>query len=460
MPVAETPAAVPLKDWRNPAPQDPASQKSPDGSEHLLRFSWNIARSLELDSAQIGELSRLYWSRPLPTTSETIAAIEQRLFPGEFQKFIGYIAAAAGLATGSTPPVTPDVSALVKAALDERLKDKDVVAVDLAVKAADRLISWTRTFGVTVAVPVAAFLGLLSFWGVSSVQEARGLKDKAEANLQTAARELDSVTEQSTRLQQQITALQNDQNKNENAIHQLNTAVQDLRQKLSLSVSAFLGYFQKLGYEPKTVDINIKTNEQAEGFLSYYDATSNTIAVRPELAEDETLILHEYAHKVLFSSLPFDAVNGNPKWKYSAIPIEGGLANYFVGSYRDQPVIGALAAQRLGPAAKDVLPFNLENSERITITDLVDMDISLINRLQRAWGGAFWELRQKLGQDAVDKGLYRAWRSLTDQDHGLVARSFIANVAAQLKVTAGEPATKIWRDVLARRGINSADLPE
>ena len=181
MPVAETPAAVPLKDWRNPAPQDPASQESPDGSEHLLRILLEHCQELGLDSAQIGELSRLYWSRPLPTTSETIAAIEQRLFPGEFQKFIGYIAAAAGLATGSTPPVTPDVSALVKAALDERLKDKDVVAVDLAVKAADRLISWTSDVRRHCCRPrrrvsrIVEFLGCLQCSGGAGPQgQSRG----------------------------------------------------------------------------------------------------------------------------------------------------------------------------------------------------------------------------------------------------------------------------------------------
>jgi hypothetical protein len=259
-------------------------------------------------------------------------------------------------------------------------------------------------------------------------------------------------------VKRQLEILQHHQKNNENDIRQLNAAVQSIQQKLSLSVSAFLVYFQKLGYEPKTTDINIRTNEQEEGFLSYYDAASNTIAVRPELAEDETLILHEYAHKVLYSSLPFDALNGNTKWKYSAI-IEGGLADYFVGSFRDQSVIGAVAAQRLGPAAKGALPMNLENSERITTTDLRGTDLPLINRLQLAWGGAFWELRQKLGQDAVDKSLYRAWRALNDQNHAFVARSFIANVAVQLRTTAGEHTVKILRDVLGRRGVNSADLP-
>jgi len=71
------------------------------------------------------------------------------------------------------------------------------------------------------------------------------------------------------------------------------------------------------------------------------------------------------------------------------------------------------------------LPINLENSERITTTALPNMDIVLFYRLERAWGGAYWELRQKLGQDAVDKSVYRAWRELTDQDHTLVARSLL-----------------------------------
>ena len=453
MPAAETPGAVSLRNWTNQAPKEPASQESPNGSERLLRTFLEHQQELDLDSTQIAELSRLYWSRPLPAVAETIAAIEQRLSPEQFRKSFGYI--AAGQANGSATFTPPNVDALVKAAVDERLKDKDVVTVDLAAKAAERLMTWTKLFG----IPVAVFLAFLSFWGVSSVQEARGLKEKAEAYLQTTARDLDSVRAQSMEAKRQLAEVQQAQAQNKIAIDRLNTAVQDLQQKLSQSVSGFLAYFQNLGYAPKGSAITISTNANEGNLLSYFDTTNNTIAVRPDLAEDETLILHEYAHKVLYSSLSFDLFGGNSKSRYSALPIEGGLANYFVGSFRDQPVIGAVAAQRLGSEAKGVLPVNLENAERITRTDLVDTDMPLINQLQLAWGGAFWELRQKLGQDAVDKSLYRAWRALTDRDHHLVARSFIANVAAQLKSAAGEPATKILRDVLARRGISNADLP-
>jgi hypothetical protein len=69
MPVTETPAAVSLRDWANGAPEDAASQVSSNGSGPLLRSFLEHHQELDLDSAQIAELSRLYWSTPLPTVA-------------------------------------------------------------------------------------------------------------------------------------------------------------------------------------------------------------------------------------------------------------------------------------------------------------------------------------------------------------------------------------------------------
>jgi hypothetical protein len=177
----------------------------------------------------------------------------------------------------------------------------------------------------------------------------------------------------------------------------------------------------------------------------------------PKVVDDESILLHEYAHHILYSSLAFDALNGNPAWKFSAVPIEFGLADYFVASFRNQPVIGALAAQQTPGLA---LPVKLENKASITATQLGDnFDGALVYRLEPAWGGAFWELRQALGQNIADKSLYEAWRTLGDQDQARVVHSFIANVAAQLSAASGKPAVKTLRDILARRGVNVADLP-
>jgi hypothetical protein len=453
MSVAEAPAAVPFRERANSAPQDPASLRPNDGVGLLLRTILEHHQELGLDAGQITALSKLYWSAPLPAAADATAAIERTLSSEQFRTGVTYFATARAGDKEAAPPASADISALVKAAVDERTKDKDVIAVDLATKAADRLMSWTKMFGVFAALPIAAFLALLSFMGISSFQDLQNVKTRAEASVR-------SLADASKQVDDQLAELRNHLNANVQQIEGLKSRVDGLEEKLKFSAANFLRYFQELGYVPKMATVNVSTNVKIPGGLSYYDPDSNTIVIKPELIEDETLLLHEYAHSILYSSLSFDALIGNPKWKYSAAPIESGLADYFVASFRDQPVIGAVAAQHSGPTPGLGLPLNLENTEKITTTQLGDsFDYRLVNRLQLAWGGAFWELRQKLGQDVADKSLYEAWRALADQDQALVAHNFIANLAAQLKAGGGKPALAVLRDILARRGVVSADLP-
>jgi hypothetical protein len=476
MSVAEASAAVPLRDWRNSAPQDPAGHASRDGIGLLLRTILKYHQELGLESAQIVELSRLYWSAPLPAAADTVETIERTLSAEQFRKCIAYIATATAGDNGSATPASADIGTLIKAAVEERTKDKDAVAVDLAAKAADRLMTWMRMFGVFAALPIAAFLALLSFEGISTFHDLQEMKTKAETTLQVAQKNVDSVAERSTQVDNQIIKLSARLNAHDQNIARIDNTVRVLAEKLNFGVNSglprstqtkliqaadkFRGYFEKLGYAPKTKAINFSGKVTIPGGLSYYDPASNTIFIKPELANDETMLLHEYAHHILYSSLSFDALNEEPVWKYSATPIEYGLDAYFVGSSLNQTLIGALAARHLGPTAGVKLPLNLENTERITATQLGDnFDYALIDRLQLAWGGTFWELRQKLGQNITDRCLYEAWRTLVDQDQALVAHSFVANLAAQLESAAGKPAVEVLHDILARRGLDSADLP-
>jgi hypothetical protein len=456
MSVAETFTARPFTERANPDPQDPDGEASRGGAGRLLRTLLANHQELGLESAQLAELSRLYWRTMPPAMAEAIPFVEQHLSPAQFRKCVGYIVSDSASTDNPGTSTPGDVDALVKAALEERLKDKDAVAVDLAAKATDRLITWTKIFGVCVVVPVAAFLALLSFLGVSKIQDLKVLTTRAETIVQTSQQQLDSLGARSSQVEQQIAEMTTRQNRDDSRINQLKEDVQSLQEKLKFSVENFLRYFQKLGYAEKTSRVIIKTVTQNNGFLSYYDPANETIGVKNELVEDETLTLHEYAHHVLYSSLPFDT----SEWKDNALAIEGGLANYFVASFRVQPVIGAVAAQRLGPSARGVFPVTLENAERIApAKPRATLEDSEITRLQNAWGGAFWELRQRLGQNVADKSLYTAWRALTEQDRALIVPHFIAKVAAQLTATAGTPAIEAWRDILVRRGVNNADLP-
>jgi hypothetical protein len=460
----------------SPAPPDLADHTCRDGVSRLLQTILKNHRQLGLDSAQIVELSRLYWRAEPPAAAAAIEAIERALSPEQFRQSVTDFATASTRDSGAALPASGDLGALIKAGLDERTKDKDAIPVDLAVKAADLLLGWTRMFAFFVAAPVAVILAGLSFVGYTKFQDVQNTAVKAEATLQAAQQNVDKIAERSKQVDSQLTELGQRLNASDQQIKSLDNTVRDLAEKLNFgaasglsanqqakltqSADGFLRYFEQLGYTPKTKTINFSTNVAVQDALSYYEPVSNTIVIGPKVADDESILLHEYAHHILYSSLAFDALNGDPVWKFSAVAIEFGLADYFVASFRNEPVVGALAAQHLGATAGGLVPVKLENKARITATQLGDnYDGALIHRLEPAWGGAFWELRQGVGQNIADKSLYEAWRAMVDQDPALVAHSFIANVAAQLNSAAGKPAVKTLRDILARRGVNAADLP-
>jgi hypothetical protein len=221
----------------------------------------------------------------------------------------------------------------------------------------------------------------------------------------------------------------------------------NVQEKLTASAAKFLKYFEGLGYHPKTEIIYFSTNPESH-MASSYDK-SQTINVDARWADDESLLYHEYSHLILYSSLPFNALSGPTRWKFSQFPIEFGLANYFTASARDWPLIGELAAQ----VSKTGIPSlsNLANGEKVTT--LKPSDFTFATKLQDGWGGAFWDIRNRLGQAAADQLIYDAWRQMTDTDDAFVAQSFIRNLLNQARTAGGVEAEAAVRGILHDRGI-------
>jgi hypothetical protein len=89
--------------------------------------------------------------------------------------------------------------------------------------------------------------------------------------------------------------------------------------------------------------------------------------------------------------------------------IESGLADYYPGSFNNDALVAEIAAKRI--ANKPYIR-NLSNQRTFD-------EIKLANTEQEAgeiWGGAFWELRQLLGQEIADKYFYTAWVALRQPD--------------------------------------------
>jgi hypothetical protein len=202
------------------------------------------------------------------------------------------------------------------------------------------------------------------------------------------------------------------------------------------------------------VVVNFNSKPNIENALSYFDPATQTIYVDARYADDESILFHEYAHLILYSSLPFNALSGPAKKIYSQEPIEFGLANYFTASARNQPLIGEVAARILKfptPALSD-----LANSAKITT--LEPSDFAVATKLEDGWGSAFWDIRNKVGQAAADQWIYDAWRALTDSDDALVAQSFLRNLLTQARTAGGPQAEDTVRAILRDRGIPAADL--
>jgi hypothetical protein len=218
-------------------------------------------------------------------------------------------------------------------------------------------------------------------------------------------------------------------------------------------------YVEKLGYTPKTPLINVNTKLDISGALSYYDSQSNTIFVLADIIADQFPILREYSHHILYSSLSFDALSSERPAVVSLVPIEFGLANYFPASFLNDPHLGALAARSLKSGTPYL--FNLDNSDRVST--LVITDYAVATSLQNAWGGLFWEIRQrlvqqKLGQLTADKLLYDTWCAQPDESNSAVGRRFVANLLSEAQSQLGKTGRTTVEEILLRRGLEASDF--
>ena len=456
-----------------------SGSKAADGSLQLLSLILGHHAELELTDSQLGALSRLYWGAH-GSNGPSVDAISQHLSRDQFHRALVWFAESAAASPEPTQAVHP-VDELVAASLEKRTKDKDLVELEVAAKAAERMIGWARTFGFFVAIPAGLILIIATLFGLSKVEDVRSAADRVDARVREAEVKLDTAVAEAQRASDRasrILASANDQiavleTRLANQAQQLSTLDQkvakiaeslsfgqseelskNLRESLTQTAAAFLNYFEKLGYTPKTPSINVNTKLNVPGALSYYDPGTNTIFVLPSIVADRFVMLHEYSHHILYSSLSFNALTGEHRAPASLVPIEFGLADYFPASFLNDPHLGAQAARSL----KYDKPYlsNLDNSDRVST--LVISDYTLRNSLENAWGGLFWEIRQKLTQPAADKLLYDTWRAQPSESNNLVGRRFVANLLSKAQSQLGKNAKSTVQEILIRRGLKPSDF--
>ncbi len=159
----------------------------------------------------------------------------------------------------------------------------------------------------------------------------------------------------------------------------------------------------------------------------YYTVARNRIVLPPDALGDVTPALRQYTHAVLAANIDLAKVAslGEAEWgmPHPMGHLEDGLADYFVASYRDDPVLGRPTALRRGR------PYFRKLSERADFDTLSDEPPSWLIPAENPWGSLFWAIRSMLGQERTDRLLAGGWVSTTiDKEYD---RSFLTRLLEQ-----------------------------
>jgi hypothetical protein len=369
-------------------------------------------------------------------------------------------------------PSAKDVIALVDQRLKEKLKDQTVVEVQIAQAIAARAAEWAKLFGLFVAAPLGLLLAILSLLGVrqysdfvkmvdsrkieltKQIEATRLTFDEASNTANTAKAEGAKLTDEIAQLRKEVENTQASQLRK--SVELLATRVSgierrfkidskgispNLQRVLTSSLSGFADYLEKIGFDTKSVGVNVKIDPSG-GLNAFYSITEKNVVVGAEvsalLEKDPSTVMWPYMQHVLFiANQPL----GNTSTALSQ-SLSNGFPDYFVSSYLNKPKVG----EGFPGVAKGYLR-NLDNQLKFTTA------IKEPHEAGEIWGGAFWSIRQLLGRDAADRMFCKLWKSLgngelSDQSGATFSRRLVSEVKAldDSKVTTA-------RDILTRRGF-------
>jgi hypothetical protein len=208
------------------------------------------------------------------------------------------------------------------------------------------------------------------------------------------------------------------------------------------NLEGYVSYLDQIGFPKDARKANIKIYEMDDPNAHYLNGT---LEIDVRYAKDPFAALREFGHHVL------TAPGGTQVWTQTqhTVPIESGLADYFAGSFLDNPRVGEVIA-RIERFEKPYIRI-MDNDRKYTeAAKLPSRD--RYHDEGEIWSGAFWEIRAHLGKSEADPILAQAWLAEAARDKQPSAASF---VRALLDAAAGtkDPARNVEtvRAVLRRR---------
>jgi hypothetical protein len=167
----------------------------------------------------------------------------------------------------------------------------------------------------------------------------------------------------------------------------------EIKGQLESSFYQFQTYLRNLGYQPPDGQVEIDVPEKImPGTVVFYDEKRHRMVINSEYVSNPSVLYHGYMIHVLYSKGGIPNDPGSKLWAYYAIA--SGLATYFSCSFNNNPQSmdgsGTLANKRRFNELKPDVSSAMSDGPEI-------------------WGGAFWDIRQRLDQSLADRLLFKAW---------------------------------------------------
>jgi len=371
-----------------------------------------------------------------------------------------------------------DVRELVKWALEEQTKDREVLQVETAKAIAEKVWNWGRLFGSIAGVSTAFFviaLAVVGFKSTADIDRSRteaqvaSAKAKAEAD-KSASDAKDSIKEMTADLQKRLDDIET---KRKEVIAQFELEkgqLDEVGKKLPALVKRIDGVVARLDTtEPQLARLDKKVGELEDKFVGKplepalrnrlkqqlvpfrqyletrslrgsrddipfnhggpaandqiaYFPTDPKIVIGSYFLNDEQFldapaaIAREFAHHVLFMSLTDTVTREDVSSSLRMTSLESGLADYYVASWTNSPSLyQAVAAVLKQRGEFDKDEIrNLKNGR--SLKDLQGLPAFDAVGGGEIWGSVFWELREKLGPSVTDNLLSGAWQSIRPED--------------------------------------------
>lgn len=213
----------------------------------------------------------------------------------------------------------------------------------------------------------------------------------------------------------------------------LSHAVQN---SLEATLSRYFEYLDRIGFPKQIAKVTVAV-EDMEPPNAYYSVPDKQIKIDPRLVEDPYVALREYAHHVLMAP----GINDFP----ASRGIESGLADYFAGSFLNNPKVGEKTAKvLLGPSGEFIR--NLDNQD--TYNEAQDE-----SEARTVWGGFFWDLRSKLGADVADRLLVTAWTAFKPTGPATAIAPAFVSALLSAATAKGQQTTDVVKSAAAARKI-------